>query len=93
MNQRSVGEKGGLLRKGSHTKMVLKEKIVQIYEAFFRVTTVLLLDIIIHSTVTWYIYISAVVVEYYSFNSRNAGIYNCGVNCEQACIQSAYKNY
>ncbi|KAK2143975.1 hypothetical protein LSH36_795g00020 [Paralvinella palmiformis] len=38
MNQKSapVVEKAGLLRKGSHTKMVLKEKIVQIYEAFFR---------------------------------------------------------
>lgn len=30
-------EKGSLLRRGSHSKKALKEKIVQIYEAFFRV--------------------------------------------------------
>ena len=34
----SVETKGAaVLRKGSQSKMALKEKIVQIYEAFFRV--------------------------------------------------------
>ena len=34
----SAGDKGSLLRRGSQgKKLVLKEKIVQIYEAFFRV--------------------------------------------------------
>ena len=38
-------EKGSLLRRGSHSKKPLKEKIVQIYEAFFRVSV---LAIIVH---------------------------------------------
>ncbi len=36
----SPKEKVSLLRKASHTKIPLKEKIVQIYEAFFRVSLV-----------------------------------------------------
>lgn len=31
-------DRGSLLRRGSHSKKALKEKIVQIYEAFFRVS-------------------------------------------------------
>ena len=33
----SASDKGSLLRRGSQAKKPLKEKIVQIYEAFFRV--------------------------------------------------------
>jgi len=33
----STSDKGSLLRRGSQAKKPLKEKIVQIYEAFFRV--------------------------------------------------------
>jgi hypothetical protein len=33
----NVAEKGSVLRRGSQGKKPLKEKIVQIYEAFFRV--------------------------------------------------------
>jgi len=33
----STMDKGSLLRRGSQAKKPLKEKIVQIYEAFFRV--------------------------------------------------------
>jgi len=37
-HQQSVStDKGSLLRRGSQAKKLLKEKIVQIYEAFFRV--------------------------------------------------------
>ena len=42
MSQKSTGavpkDKSLLLRKGSHSKIPLKEKIVQIYEALFRVS-------------------------------------------------------
>ena len=33
----TASDKGSLLRRGSQAKKPLKEKIVQIYEAFFRV--------------------------------------------------------
>jgi len=33
----TTSDKGSLLRRGSQAKKPLKEKIVQIYEAFFRV--------------------------------------------------------
>jgi len=35
--QPTASDKGSLLRRGSQAKKPLKEKIVQIYEAFFRV--------------------------------------------------------
>jgi len=35
--KQSASDKGSLLRRGSQAKKPLKEKIVQIYEAFFRV--------------------------------------------------------
>ena len=42
----STSQKGSsVLRKGSQSKMVLKEKIVQIYEAFFRVSLSIFSDI------------------------------------------------
>lgn len=54
MSQKTAGSTSGkeksLLRKGSHARMALKEKIVQIYEAFFRVRnlmTLIYIDIFI----------------------------------------------